>query len=199
MSLTTIPTAPTQEQLALMNEAWDYDNVTKVGTTGTIGMFGVESDDSYWFWFEFVPLGDVLDASAVVYMWFQMGTTGSDWEGVTLDNGGTALAADTNMLPLSATNSVYASEAVANYDDDSTFEGAIIYDATNPKIQIWRQTLKTEQDDADGEVDRIEYGRELKITYEIVSRTTFTVTLTGAMPGLVASATALLASLLFLG
>ena len=75
----------------------------------------------------------------------------------------------------------------------------MIFDETNPQIQVWRKTEKYEQSDEDGYIDRIEWGRELKISYETNSqtRTTFTVTLLGAMPGLIASSVTLLTAFLF--
>ena len=129
-----------------------------------------------------------------------MGNTSSDWEGVYLDNSAAALSADVDCLPLSAINTIYAAGTSSDYDDDSTFLGYVTYDATSPRITTWRETLTTDQDDDAGDVDRIEYGRELKISFETdtLVRTTFTITLTSAMPGMIVTGAALLASLLFM-
>lgn len=113
-----------------MDETFVQDNMTKASTNGVLGMYG--TDDVYYFWLNFIPAQDIISTSTYFYFWVQMGDASSDWEGVTYSNTASTMSASVDCEPLSATNSVYASADSSNYDDDSSFNGIVIYDATNP-------------------------------------------------------------------
>jgi len=65
-----------------MNEAWYQNNVVKVNTFGSVGMFGYSlggNDDAYWgsrkdeyyFYMKFEPVDDITTtATAIFRMWF---------------------------------------------------------------------------------------------------------------------------------
>jgi hypothetical protein len=61
-----------------------------------------------------------------------MGDSSSNWEGIQYANSAAAMTASVDCLPLSATNAVFANSDTSNYDNDSTFKGILVYDATNP-------------------------------------------------------------------
>ena len=54
--MATTPTyIPTTEQKLIMDETWTEELVTASNTVGTIGMYGDEGSDSYWFYLKFSP------------------------------------------------------------------------------------------------------------------------------------------------
>ena len=57
----SVPTAPTVEQKAMMDEAWFETGIVKDATEGTVGMFGVSAApyDKYYFFMEFQPYDDI--------------------------------------------------------------------------------------------------------------------------------------------
>ena len=70
----TLPSGrePSNSQLDSMNTSWTQDNVTKTGTTGTVGMFGYENgdcndtpwdecEDEYYFYMTFEPFTEISD------------------------------------------------------------------------------------------------------------------------------------------
>ena len=91
-------------------------------------------------------------------MWFQIGDSTSDWHGVEYINTAASLTVNTDFVPISSTNSNFASNQ--NPDDDSEFRGQIKVDPIY-EVEIWRFIPRWEQDEDDGSIDRIEKGRIL--------------------------------------
>ena len=91
----TLPSGrdPSNSQLDSMNTSWTQDNVTKTGTTGTVGMFGYENgdcndtpwdecEDEYYFYMKFEPYAEISGTAFTFRMWFQIGGSTSEWHGV---------------------------------------------------------------------------------------------------------------------
>ena len=116
--------------------------MSKTSTSGVIGLYG--TDSVYYFWLNFIPAQDILSESTFFYLWFQMGDSSSNWDGVQHSNAEGAMTESIDCLPVSATNSVFISSEDSKYDDDSTFNGIVLYDASNPQIQVWRIIEKYE-------------------------------------------------------
>ena len=80
----TLPSGrtPSSSQLSKMDDDWTEENITRDGTKGTIGMFGVggkgdnawgTDSDEYYFYLRFNPYDDVdfvTTNGAVFRMWF---------------------------------------------------------------------------------------------------------------------------------
>jgi len=146
----TLPSGrePTSGQLEMMNEVFSVTSVTKADTYGTVGMFGYERnsgddcpwgecEDEYYFYMRFVPFYADLDSSVSIFrIWFQMGNTTSDWHGVELNNTTGTITVDTDMVPVSSTNSNFASNQ--NFDDDSEFRGRFYIQNGLYQVVIWR-------------------------------------------------------------
>ena len=98
-------------------------------------------------------------------MWFQIGDSTSDWHGVEYINTTASLTVDTDLSPVSSTNSNFASNQ--NFDDDSQFRGRIYVENGKYEVIIWRFIPRWEQDTTDdGSIDRIEKGRILQCEYD---------------------------------
>ena len=122
-----------------MDESWTQTDVTADGTEGTVGLFGYQltsSDkdacptvwgdcyDEYYFYMNFVPFDDISTTQDAVFrIWFQIGDSTSDWHGVEYINTTASLTVDTDLTPVSSTNSNFASNQ--NFDNDSQFRGQI--------------------------------------------------------------------------
>ena len=64
----------------MANTSWFQENVVKTNTVGIFGMYG--TDLVYYFYMKFSPAQDILLSGTSFYLWFQMGDTESDWEGI---------------------------------------------------------------------------------------------------------------------
>ncbi len=114
------------------------DGITKSGSTMNIGMFG--QDDYYFFYCRFKPTTDYLYDGDTFAVWFQMGDTDSDWEGVSWEATADVTAGDYEPLTgVSASNTDFVDEATDNYGTDTMFWGQINYsDSSNAWVEIIR-------------------------------------------------------------
>ena len=97
-----------------------------------------------------------------------MGNTDSDWEGVSWTTTANIATGNTYALTgVQATNTDFVNASTSKYTDNTFFFGIIDYTASTPIVKVIRQTPRTEQDTTDGTVDRIEYGRALKMAYKV--------------------------------
>ena len=119
--------------------------------------------DEYYFYMQFQPFEDIRATSGAVFrLWFQIGTSTSDWHGVEYTNSSPPMTVNTDLQPVSSTNNNFASDL--NFDNDSDFRGVI--DVTTYLVQIWKFIPRWEQDETDGSIDRIEKGRVLTCEYD---------------------------------
>ena len=131
-----------------MNENWTQDNVTAPNSQGTVGLFGyeredgdtcpwIDCEDEYYFYMKFVPFAVITGTmNAKFRLWFQIGDSTSDWHGVEIINTTASISVDTDLEPVSSTNSNFASNA--NFDDDSEFRGKLYVENGKYEVEIWR-------------------------------------------------------------
>ena len=173
------PIEPTAVQKELMKPAdgtneWVQADVTATGTTGIVGMYGEEDPTGvdpppprYFFLMELQPKEDITAVGAKKFqMWFQVGNSKSDWQGVlygpvnsagTTTNG-SAVTSNVSLLSARVTNANKAIEAQWKYED-TTFSATLL--GASKVVQIWHQVSMYEQTTDDQSIIRIETGRTL--------------------------------------
>ena len=66
----------------IRNGYWYEHEIVDKFYPAYVGMFGDQSDNTYWFWHTFVSVDGVIGNGVDVTMMYQMGDENSDWEGV---------------------------------------------------------------------------------------------------------------------
>ena len=153
-------------------------------------MFGDVNSQKYYFLMEFEPARDIrpLTATTSIYYAFQVGTTGTDWQGVYyINTSGSAMDASVDMGSYTMTNEQYTSGS-GTTDNAGDFKGVIYI---NPyKVSIWKEEAGESTDD--GSYLRFEGGRKVVGFYSDESsvKTPFEFTISGAQMSAVAALSA---------